>query len=228
MVADLYTGAVSPDVLDYLLKRRSAKIEDLRAPGPSPEQITDILTAASRVPDHGKMCPWYFIVFEGDARAQAGNVLEKAYVAANPDARGDKITAEKERFLRAPVVIALVSRVRRGKKPLWEQVLSAGAAGMNLSLAAHALGFGVQWVTEWYAYDAGVKAAFGLDEADHIAGFFYIGSVEQVPEERDRPDLAEIVTYWGAGKPLAKGDIYGVEKLDYPEAAFDFSLLKRG
>lgn len=221
----VYTGRLCPELLDYLLKRRSAKIEDLSAPGPSKDQLEQILTAASRVPDHGKMCPWYFLVFEGEARAQAGEIFAEVYSAQNPGARTDKIEVERERFMRAPVVIGLISRMRTGKKPMWEQVLSAGAAGMNLSLAAHALGYGVQWVTEWYGYDAQVKAALGLDARDHIAGFFYIGSVDAPSEERERPLLGDIVTYWEPGKALSKGDNHDVEKLGFPEAGFDLSHL---
>lgn len=223
---DVYTGRECPEVLDYLLKRRSAKIEDLTAPGPTKDQLEQIITAASRVPDHGKMCPWYFIVFKGEARAQVGEIFAQIYSAQNPDARADKVEAERARFMRAPVVVALISRMRTGKKPLWEQVLSAGAAGMNLSLAAHALGFGVQWVTEWYGYDAQLKAALGLDARDHVAGFFYIGTAATQPEERERPLLGDIVTFWAPGQKLSKGDKHDVEKLGFPDAGFDLSSLK--
>jgi len=211
------------DVLDYLLGRRSVKVEALSAPGPSAAQLQTILTAAARVPDHGKMVPWYFMVFEGDARTQAGENFAQHYLRANPEALPDQITRERERFLRAPLVVGVVSRMRKGKNPVWEQVMSAGAAGQNLSLAAHASGFGVCWLTEWVAYDAGVKAALGLDARDHIAGFFYIGTVSEVPEERDRPDLAQIVNHWRPETPLLKGDVYDNEKFPLPPAGCDFS-----
>ena len=119
-----------------------------------------------------------------------------------------------------------MSRVRKGKKPIWEQILSAGAAGQNLSLATHALGFGVQWVTEWYGYDENVKAAMGLDVRDHIAGFFYIGSCADIQADRDRPDLSKTVTYWTPDATINKGDCYDVEKLGFPEAGFDISKIK--
>lgn len=217
---EVYTGKENAAVLDYLLKRRSAKIDDLSAPGPDAAEVEQILTAALRVPDHGKMCPWYALVFEGDARSAIGDVIADAYVTANPDARADKIEAERGRFMRAPVVVALVSRVRKGKKPIWEQILSAGAAGQNLSLAAHALGFGVQWVSEWYSYDARVKAAMGLDARDHIAGFFYIGTCTAVQGDRDRPDLDKVVTHWTPDAAVNKGDCYDVEKLGFPTVGF--------
>lgn len=223
---EVLTGKANQDVLDYLLRRRSAKIDDLAEPGPSAVQVEEIITAALRVPDHGKMCPWYTLVFQGEARAQIGDVIAEAFVAAHPDARADKVAVERERFMRAPLVIALISRARKGKKPIWEQVLSSGAAGQNLSLAAHALGFGVQWVTEWYGYDDAVKAAMGLDARDHVAGFFYIGTCDVVQDDRDRPDLSKVVTHWSPDAALNKGDCYDVEKLGFPEAAFDFSKIK--
>jgi nitroreductase len=218
----LYAGKPSPEVLDYLLKRRSVKPEGLSAPGPSPAQLETILKAATRVPDHGKMSPWYFIVFEGEARAQMGEIIAQAFQKENPDAREDKIKSERERFLRAPLVVAIVSRVRKGKKPVWEQILSAGAAAMNFSLAAHASGFGACWLTEWYGFDENVKAAMGLDERDHIVGFLYVGSVAVPPEERERPDLNLIVNHFEPGKALRKGDEYDQEKFGIPEAGFKF------
>lgn len=223
---EVITGKENTDVLDYLLKRRSAKIDDLLSPGPSPAQVEQILTAALRVPDHGKMCPWYALVFEGDARAQIGDVIADAYDAANPQCREGKVDAERQRFMRAPLVIGLVSRVRKGKKPIWEQILSGGAAGQNLSLAAHALGFGVQWVTEWYGYDDTVKAAMGMDQRDHVIGFFYIGTCAAVQGDRDRPDLGRVVTHWTPDAQINKGDCYDVEKLGFPDVGFDLSQIE--
>ncbi len=224
---EVMTGKEDAGVLNYLLKRRSAKIDHLVEPAPSAEQVEQILTAALRVPDHGKMCPWYCLVFEGEARSQIGDVLADVYEREHPDAREDKIEAERARFLRAPLVIALVSRVRKGKKPVWEQILSAGAAAQNLSLAVHALGFGVNWVTEWYAFNENVKAAMGLDRRDHIAGFFYIGTCSEVQADRDRPDLDKVVTRWSPDATLNKGDCYDVEKLGFPDVGFNFGKLIR-
>ena len=225
---EVYTGKANQDVLDYLLKRRSAKIDDLVEPGPSADELEQILTAALRVPDHGKMCPWYTLVFRGEARKQIGDVIADAFVKNNPDARDDKVAAERERFMRAPLVIGLISRARKGKKPIWEQILSSGAAGQNLSLAAHALGYGVQWVSEWYAFDESVRSAMGLDDRDHVAGFFYIGTCENVQADRDRPDLSKVVTHWSPDASIAKGDCYDVEKLGFPEAGFGYKIINRG
>ncbi len=222
---DIYAGKPSSEMLAYLLKRRSVKVEDLSGPGPSAEQLETILTAASRVPDHGKLCPYYFLVFEGVARTKAGEIIAQAYVADNPEAREDKVQCERQRFMRAPLVVAIVMRARMSKNPLWEQILTAGAAAQNFSLAAHALGFGTQWLTEWYAYDENVRKGLGLDAKDVVAGFMYVGTCENQPEERERPDLELIVNRWKEGARLQKGDSYNREKFGYPQNGFDFSKL---
>ena len=211
---------MSQEFLQYLLTRRSSKLASLSAPGPTHEQTETILKIASRVPDHGKYAPWYFIVLEGDARFQAGNLLKQAYKTENPDAADAKLDLEAERFLHAPLVIAVVSRIKYGKHSQWEQILSAGAACMNLCLAANALGYGTNWLTEWYSYSPDFKKSMGLDDRDHFAGFIYIGTQTEANEERERPDLENIVTYWQQGKPLNKGDQYGNSKDHPPESGF--------
>lgn len=220
------TAAVrSDDILDYLLTRRSTPIKDLVAPGPDRTQIDTILRAASRVPDHGRLFPWYFIVFEGGARSDAGDILAWAWREENKAAPLARAEAEREKFLRAPVVIAVVSRIRRGKQPVWEQVLSAGAACQTLCMAANAMGFGTCWVTEWYAFNDTVRSELGLDGRDHVAGFIYIGTPAVQPAERERPDTARIVTYWEPGTKVNKGDAYDHTDARWPEAGFDFGGL---
>lgn len=215
---ELFTGKPSPETLDYLLKRRSVKAADMTGPGPNDEQLQTILTAATRVPDHGMLCPWYFIVLQGDARAEAGDILAEAYKAENPECSEDNIEAERNRFTRAPVVVAVVSRARMGKPPLWEQILSAGAACQNLVTAANASGFCVQWLTEWYGYNDDVRTGFGLEQGDNFAGFIYIGTPKDDEQtERARPDLKELVTYWGKDRKLNKGDVYNRTKFDFPD-----------
>lgn len=203
--------AAKPDtaLIEYLLRRRSVSIKHLAEPGPDDAQIRTILTAAARVPDHGKLFPWHFLVFKSEARREAGEMLKKAWLADEPDATAAKLALEAERFLRAPLVIGVISRLREGKNPLWEQVLSAGAACQNLCLAANALGFGTKWLTEWYAYNEAFRSEIGLDERDHVAGFIYIGTPTEIPAERARPDLDRITTEWAPGKKLNKGDEYG-------------------
>jgi nitroreductase len=187
------------NALDLLTTRRSFKPFELAGPAPSAAEIDTLLTVASRVPDHGKLAPWRFIVFEGDARRAAGDAIATAFRTKYPDAKPEQIEAERGRLARAPLVIAVVSRAGPHVKiPEWEQVLSAGAAAMNLVLAAHAMGYGANWITEWYAYDRGVLDAFGLAPHERIAGFIHIGRPPGPPEDRPRPPLREIATRFPA------------------------------
>jgi nitroreductase len=187
-----------PEALDLLKTRRSVKAAELIGPGPSTSEIDTILTIASRVPDHGKLTPWRFIVFEGDARFAAGDKIAAAFAAKYPDATQDQVDKERERLARAPLVIAVVSRAGEHKKiPEWEQILSAGAAAMSLVFAAHALGYAANWITEWYAYDRRVLDAFGVGQQERLAGFIHIGRSEGLAEDRDRPALSEIATRYG-------------------------------
>ncbi len=220
-------GDANEDMLDYLLKRRSVKAIHLGDPGPSRCQIETILSAGMRVPDHGMMCPWYFMVFEGQARAKIGEIIKKIYIVDNPHCPSEKTQIESDRFLRAPVVIAVISRIRRGKKPIWEQFLSAGAACQNILLAANASGFAAQWITEWYSYDARFKDAIGLDQYDHIAGFIHMGKAESAPSERKRPILDDFVTYWDGTHSMRKGETCDRQKQNYPDTGFDLEFLKR-
>jgi nitroreductase len=184
-----------PDALELLKTRRSLKPVELAAPGPSATEIETLLTVASRVPDHGKLVPWRFIVFEGEARAAAGEAIARAFGIKYPDAKPEHVDNERKRLTRAPLVIAVVSRaVPHVKIPEWEQVLSAGAAAMSLVLAAHALGYGANWITEWYAYDRNALAALGVKDNEKVAGFIHIGTPRQPPEDRPRPPLSEIAT----------------------------------
>jgi nitroreductase len=187
-------------VLDFLLTRRSVKPFAMTAPGPSTVELERILTAAARVPDHKKMVPWRFIVFEGDARARFGDVLAEACAAEEKEPPSAiRLDTERKRFLDAPLIVGVVSRVvPHVGAPEWEQVLSAGAACFNLSLAANALGYASNWLSGWYAYSPMVKARLGLAENERIAGFIYIGTAAERPEDRERPSLASIVTRFGA------------------------------
>lgn len=183
------------DALQLLKTRRSVKPMELTGPGPISSEIDTMLSIASRVPDHGKLAPWRFIVFEGDARHAAGAPIAAAFRAAHPDATPEQIAFEANRLARAPLVIAVVSRSGpHAKIPEWEQQLSAGASAMNLLLAAYALGHAASWITEWYAYDRAVLDAFGLKAGERIAGFVHIGKPAKPPEDRERPELDTIVT----------------------------------
>ena len=187
-----------PDALSLLKTRRSVKPFELAGPGLSVAEVETLLTIASRVPDHGKLVPWRFIVFDGEARLGAGEAIAEAFRARYPDAKPEQIDFERKRLARAPLVIAVVSRaVPHVKIPEWEQVLSAGAAAMSLVFAAHALGYAANWITEWYAYDRAVLDALGLAPHEKIAGFIHIGRHATPAEDRPRPHLCEIVTRYG-------------------------------
>lgn len=189
---------VSDNDFVHLLKtRRSIVAKDMGPEGPNAEQLKDILTAGLRVPDHGKLGPWRYIVFEGAARAQFGGVLEAAYLKSGMPDEDDRRQFERERFTRAGVVVAVISTVTpESKIPEWEQVLSAGAVCQNMLNAAAALGFAGQWLTEWYAYDEMVLQAMRVGENERVAGFMYFGAALTTPNERVRPALEDKVTRW--------------------------------
>ena len=186
-----------PQTIDLLLSRRSGSAKRMQGPGPSPEQIRTLIAAATRVPDHGKLTPWRFVIFEGKARAQFGEVLVHALKTSEPDAGEDRIAQERGRFLRAPVVIGAISRVRKGHAiPEWEQILSAGAACQTLCIAAHAMGFVANWITEWYAYHPAVREGLGLKSGERIAGFIYLGQPAELLADRPRPAFEQIASEW--------------------------------
>lgn len=184
--------------LELLATRRSVSTKDMIEPGPTAEQVKTILAAGHRVPDHGKLGPWRFIVFTGDAREQFSQRLAAIFAEENPDCREKKMNQQAELLMRAPVVIAVISTAdEHAKIREWEQVLSAGAACQNMLVAATAMGFGAQWLTEWYSYNDKVKQLLEMEPHHQVAGFLYFGSYQNKPEERKRPDLEERVRYWG-------------------------------
>jgi nitroreductase len=165
-------------------------------PGPDPETLREMLTIAARVPDHKKLAPWRFIVMEGAARAAFGERLAAIWAAREPEASSIRLENERTRFLRAPVVVVVVSSPKpHPAAPELEQVLSAGAACVNLLHASAAMGFGAQWITEWYGFDDQVKAAFGLAPHERFAGFVYIGTPTETLTDRDRPDVPAITSF---------------------------------
>jgi nitroreductase len=188
-----------PDALALLKTRRSVKPMELTGPGPNPAELETLLTIATRVPDHGKLAPWRFIVFDGEAREKAGEIIAQVFAGAHPDATAEQINFERKRLARAPLVVAVISRAAPHVKiPEWEQQLSAGASAMALVAAAHALGFAASWITEWYAYDRAVLERLGLAAHERIAGFVHIGRPVRAPEDRDRPRLSDLVTRFSA------------------------------
>ena len=183
------------DAIQLLKIRRSVKPREMTAPGPSPAELETILTIGARVPDHGKLTPWRFIVFQGDARLRAGEIIAKVFAQKNPQATAADIEVEKKRLTDAPLVIAVVSLTKpHPKVPAWEQELSAGASAMNIVTAATALGYGACWLTGWFAFDRDVLDGFGLKADEKLAGFVHIGTPSRPSEDRPRPALSEIVT----------------------------------
>ncbi|MGP9811355.1 nitroreductase family protein [Rhodopseudomonas sp. NSM] len=183
------------DPIEFFKTRRSVKPREMTGPGPSAEELETILTIGARVPDHGKIAPWRFIVFEGEARARAGEVIAQAFARNKADATPDEIAVERGRLMEAPLVIAVVSSPKpHPKVPAWEQELSAGASCMNIVAAATALGYGANWLTGWIAYDRDVLTGLGLKDGEKLAGFIHIGSRTRDNEDRPRPALSEIVT----------------------------------
>lgn len=181
---------MASSILDFLLTRNSAPIPDLHAPAPDDAEIETILTAASRVPDHGRLAPWRFILYRGEARERIGEAL-----AALAERREGPLTEgrrqqERTRFSRAPLVIGVVSIPRENPKiPHWEMFLSGGAAAMNLILAANALGYGTNWITNWYSDLPEGRAVLGLHPQERVVGFVHVGSYDGTPPERPRPDV---------------------------------------
>lgn len=184
--------------LSLLRTRRSGKARDMVGPGPDAAQLADILAIASRVPDHGKLAPWRFVVIAPEQRAAFAELLVGAYRAERPEAGRLEVEAMDAFPRQAPVMIALLSTpIQPHKIPLWEQHLSVGAAAMQLLNAAHAHGFVANWLTGWAASSDEVAKALGATvPKDRIAGFFFIGSPTRELEERPRPELAQVVSRW--------------------------------
>lgn len=180
-----------------LATRRSGKPRDMIAPGPDSAQLRQILEAAMRVPDHGKLAPWRFVIVEADRRTAFAELLKDAYRAEKPEAGRLELEAMDQFAQQAPVLVAVLSTPAQASKiPLWEQELSAGAACMNLLTATHATGFVGSWLTGWPSYNAQVLESLGGSPNDKIAGFLFLGSPGRELEERPRPTYEAVVSTW--------------------------------
>lgn len=189
----------NPMLRDYLLTRRSVGMAFLKEPGPNAEELEQILTIGTRVPDHGKITPWRLVVIAGDARAQAGEKLAEIFARNNPAMDEASIEIERQRFLPAPLTIGVISSPKpHPKVPEFEQLLSAGNVAFNLLHAAFALGFAASWITRWYTFDAEAASMLGAGEGERFVGFVHIGTPTAVIEDRPRPALADIVSHWSA------------------------------
>ena len=180
------------DVLTFLATRRSASAMSLSEPGPSSDEVSDLIRLAARVPDHGKLAPWRFVLLDGPAKIRFAHRLQQL-----AESRGDQKAVAKLGKLKAPPMgIAVVSSPRDHEIPTWEQQLSAGAVCTTLLYAAQALGYGANWITDWYAYDAEAQAILGLSRTESVAGFIFIGTAEEPPKERERPEIQSLISDW--------------------------------
>lgn len=195
-MAHMFNDTASP--LSLLRTRRSGKPRDLVAPGPSPDQLREMVAIAARTPDHGKIFPWRFVIVPDDQRAALAAKIGAIIVAEKADAGPRDVEAAEQFVTQAPALVVVLSTPVQGHKvPVWEQELSAGAAAMNLLHAAHAMGFAGGWLTGWAAYSDAVRDLFGKP-GERIAGFVFLGTPARPLEERPRPELSEIVQYWTA------------------------------
>ncbi|NML73432.1 nitroreductase [Rhizobium sp. S-51] len=185
-------------LVDYLAVRRSIPAFQMCEPGPSTAEIEEILTLAVRVPDHGKLAPWRFVVYRGEERVRIGEALLAMALEKNPELSEEMIGVERTRFTRAPVVIGVISKAGPHVKiPEWEQLMSAGAVCLNLLMAANAVGYVSNWLTEWFSYDERAYPLLGVMPGEKVAGFIHVGSTTFPATERPRPALADVVTWVG-------------------------------
>lgn len=198
-IADMTKLNDQSSVLTFLKTRKSASAKAMAGPGPDVAQLRDILSIAVRVPDHGKLNPWRFVVFESEARAGVGALFAKRFAELHPDYPAENIAFQKGLFARAPVVVAVVSTAaEHAKIPVWEQLMSSAAVCFNLVVAAQAHGFDAQWQSDWVAYDEGAKAAMGISPQEKVSGLIYIGTSTVPLEDRPRPDASALTTHWVA------------------------------
>jgi nitroreductase len=183
----------SEATLRFLARRRSAAALALTAPGPGPAELDTLLALAARVPDHGKLSPWRFIVLGGEAKSRFVGGLERI-AQGRPDSA--KAIAKLGKIRTPPLTIAVISRLVAGDIPEWEQRLSAGAVCAMLITAAQAMGYGANWITDWYAYDPDANRLLGLAEGERVAGFVHLGRPVEAPLERVRPDVAALTSRW--------------------------------
>jgi len=184
--------------LDFLNTRRSTPSRQLGAPGPDATQLDQLLHAAIRVPDHGKLVPFRLVALQGDARTRFGQAIADIHARVDPDVSPSKLDKDRLRYGDAPLILVVVARIdeQHSKVPAQEQLLSAGCVAYNLLLGAQALGFGAQWLTGWAAYDREVAALLGLAANERVIAFVHVGTAKEEAPERTRPALADVFSNW--------------------------------
>lgn len=185
-----------PEALEFLLTRRSRPARTLGERAPGRDEMMQLLTAASRVPDHGKLTPWRFVVLADPARRADLTVLAARRLAQIGDDPA-KIDKHARAFQQGGVVVAVISApVPSERIPRWEQEFAAANACLTLLNAALAAGWGANWLTGPLVRDhAFLAEAFGCAESETVVGFVHIGEETVVPHDRDRPDMAAITTW---------------------------------
>jgi nitroreductase len=181
----------SPDTLALLAGRRSTSAALLQAPGPDAGEIDKLIRLSARVPDHGKLAPWRFVVLEGAAKAR---LVEALKPLADKEPNPEKAVAALAKLSVPPVSVLVAAKPPSPRMPAWEQELSAGAVCMTMLIAAEAMGYGANWITDWYSYQPEARALMGLEEGERVAGFIHLGTPAEPPLERDRPDLNTLVS----------------------------------
>jgi nitroreductase len=185
------------EAIDLLLTRRSVAPAQMMDPGPSDADLEKIMSAAIRVPDHGKITPWRVQVIKKPAQKKLGDLYAEIFKKNNPNAEEKQVEYERLKPQKAPLLLCVTAKLNPEHKiPLVEQRLSGGAFCLNLLNATHALGFGANWVTGWPAYNADIKKALGHSPDTDIIGFIYLGSVKEVPMDRPRPPVTDVVSEW--------------------------------
>ncbi len=188
---------VQTELLAALAARTSTPSRLLDEPGPDADTLDAMLSLALRVPDHGRLTPWRYLLIEGDARHRLSERLLQRFLQREPAANDAAIAKERQRFLYAPLIVTVIARITPGHKiPEQEQLLSAGAVCFQLLLAAQAHGYGAQWLTGWAAYDPVIAADLGLSAQESVVGFIHIGTPREPAPERPRPLLAAHLSRW--------------------------------
>ena len=184
----------SNDVLEALFFRRSAPAPTLHAPAPTPEEMDFLIRIGLRVPDHGKIGPWRIVRFTPESKTK---LVENLTIIAQNQPEPAKALATLQKLSIPPQALLVISSpLIPHKIPLWEQQLSAAAVCQTLLIAAGALGYGANWITDWYSYDATAKKLLGLTGNEAVAGWIFLGTPSEAPLERDRPNYDDRITWW--------------------------------
>lgn len=184
--------------IEFLNQRRSVPSRQLGEPAPDAAQLEQLLQAAIRVPDHGKLAPFRLLLLRGDARMRLGARLAELHARKEPGIPPAVLAKDRDRFTFAPLIVVVVARIETNhpKVPDQEQLLSAGCVAYNLLLGAQALGFGAQWLTGWAAYDRDAAVVLGVAQNERVISFIHIGTAKEAAPERTRPRLADVVSAW--------------------------------